>query len=1347
MSSVRNGGVMGYGTRPVRKGARAGTVRRAAGATVERLESRTLLAATVQTVTTMGFNMQRAYDHLAEMNSGVVFTEWFAGMMGITQGTPATTTWLHTFTSGLEPDELVSAGNRVFFRRQYVGPDNELWSTDGTVAGTTKITAAGLVSDIGAHFAWGNKLFFAGKNASGMIYPWISDGTSAGTFPLVDSPLSIAEWMVVTPTVMGGKLYFATDNGTELYESDGTRAGTHIVPTPSLFFPIDKMSNVGGKLLISDAFSLWTCTTSGVMENLGSYFDIKEMTPMDGVVYFNANLDSAGYQLHRTDGTAAGTYLVAAVSPGNYSFFLPRAAGNKLFFVGHTAAEGDEWWVTDGTLAGSHLITDLTPGTGNTDVVYPYGIAVCAGSIYFEHNDGVHGSELWTTDGTAAGTRLVQDLNPGSASASPQTITATANGVYFNSCNVGNGGLFKYDPMLPPVATIEGTPTASVGGGPMTIQIRWTDDEGVDTSTLGNNDISVTILGGTAVSATFISYTGTSKNLVATYQIPAPGWSGWDFTYSGTYQVQTTDGEVSDIGRRAVAADLIGSFDMTFAPPVVSNPLVINGTNGNDDIFVASGGGVLSVILNDVLTNYRLSDVIGIQLNGLDGYDVLSAHGLAMPITINGGLGNDWIYGGQGNDLLNGDTGQDTINGGPGNDTIDGGADADSLIGGGGVDVFVGTPTDVSLSANAVLEQRPVGTIVGTLSSTDPDVGETFTYALVSGTGATDNASFQIAGNVLKTTAPLNYETKSSYSIRVRTTDTDGLFTEKVFAINVTDVNEAPTSMQLSPTSVAENMPVGTTVGNLSVTDPDVGETYSYEILPGVDQGAFAIAGNQLTTAVRFDYEAKRDHAITVRVHDGAFTYDQSLTISVNNVNEAPTGITLSNTSVAENLAAGTTVGALAAIDPDTIGSYSYEILPGGDAGAFTLSGSQLKTAMSFNYESKASYSITVRVHDGVYTLDQPLTIDVIDVNEPPMNITLSSTSVPENQSIGTVVSILSTTDPDVGESYSYELLPAGDAASFAIVGNQLRTAGLFDYESKVNYAITVRVYDGMFTQDNSFTITVTNLVEFGMLQGKARPATIHDSDGDLVTFALKGGGTGTIQPGNRVTLDGTTAKSALSVKVKKIKGGSGDGLYHLTGITSDGLIKGVAGTAVMLSGDVFLNTLDRDPGKVALSMKVRQISDANICVQRLPVSSLAVTGDVSSSRIMTTGSIKKMSAATLLGSDILVGVATGFGGDCVETAGDFANSAATLGSLKIAGRKLPSSASHPAYVAGSHISAPTVGTLTLLNVPGASGPVVHVLNDVGTLKVSQSKLTSEEMFDGGTWNAAGARPAIWDVV
>ncbi|MBO1052823.1 MAG: hypothetical protein HEQ25_12725 [Dolichospermum sp. DET73] len=105
------------------------------------------------------------------------------------------------------------------------------------------------------------------------------------------------------------------------------------------------------------------------------------------------------------------------------------------------------------------------------------------------------------------------------------------------------------------------------------------------------------------------------------------------------------------------------------------------------------------------------------------------------------------------------------------------------------------TPTDLTLSSTTnqpitIAENQIIGTVVGNLSSTDPDQGNTFTYSLVTGTGATDNSVFTISNNQLKTNSVFDYETKNSYNIRVRTTDQDGLSYEKELTIGVNDLNE-----------------------------------------------------------------------------------------------------------------------------------------------------------------------------------------------------------------------------------------------------------------------------------------------------------------------------------------------------------------------------------------------------------------------------------------------------------------------------------------------------------------------------------------------------------------------------
>ncbi len=396
------------------------------------------------------------------------------------------------------------------------------------------------------------------------------------------------------------------------------------------------------------------------------------------------------------------------------------------------------------------------------------------------------------------------------------------------------------------------------------------------------------------------------------------------------------------------------------------------------------------------------------------------------------------------------------------------------------------SPTAIALDNNSVAENSPAGTAVGNFSATDPDSGDTFTYTLAAGSGDTGNGSFQIVGNQLQTAAALDFETQSSYSIRVRVTDAGGLTFETTFTINVTNVNDAPTAIALDNNSVAENSPPGTAVGNFSATDQDAGDTFTYSLVAGTgstDNASFQIVGSQLQTNAVFDYETKNSYSIRVRVTDaGGLTFETTFTINVTNVNEAPTALALDNNSVLEEQAAGAAVGNFSTTDPDNGDSFTYILTDTAnypDNSAFAIVGGQLQTNAVLDFETKPSYSIRVRSTDsGGLWIEQTFTITVTDGNDPPTDITLSNNTVDENQLAGTVVGVLGGTDPNVGDTLTFSLVPgAVDNSSFAINGTNLETNASFDYEVKNSYTVRVRVTDqGGLSYEEDFVITINDV-------------------------------------------------------------------------------------------------------------------------------------------------------------------------------------------------------------------------------------------------------------------------------
>ena len=215
--------------------------------------------------------------------------------------------------------------------------------------------------------------------------------------------------------------------------------------------------------------------------------------------------------------------------------------------------------------------------------------------------------------------------------------------------------------------------------------------------------------------------------------------------------------------------------------------------------------------------------------------------------------------------------------------------------------IFTITITDVNeagtvlaLSGNQIDENSPASTPIGTLSTVDPDAGDSYTYSLVAGTGDDDNASFRINGTSLESAAIFDHESQESLSIRVRSTDSQGNALEEVFSITVADVNEDPTAITLSGNRIPENSPGGALIGTLNVTDEDENEDYVFVLKAGVDDNLFfgINGGNQLVVAGELDFENQNSFAISIQAIDSeGRRFDEGYTIAIENVEEPGIGV------------------------------------------------------------------------------------------------------------------------------------------------------------------------------------------------------------------------------------------------------------------------------------------------------------------------------------------------------------------------------------------------------------------------------------------------------------------------
>ena len=208
-----------------------------------------------------------------------------------------------------------------------------------------------------------------------------------------------------------------------------------------------------------------------------------------------------------------------------------------------------------------------------------------------------------------------------------------------------------------------------------------------------------------------------------------------------------------------------------------------------------------------------------------------------------------------------------------------------------------------ALSVDPVKFNRtsPVGSVVGILSTDDQDAGDVHTYALVAGEGSDDNHRFSIdttsAGSNLVLATSLACETAVSYTVRIRSTDREGLFVDTVFTIHINKNNRQPENITLATQSIPENQTLGSEVGVLAADDPDCDAGLTYTLVSGdgsQDNDFFAVVGNRIQLVNALDYETQSDYAVRVRATDADGAYaEKPLHITVHDVNEAPTRIRL----------------------------------------------------------------------------------------------------------------------------------------------------------------------------------------------------------------------------------------------------------------------------------------------------------------------------------------------------------------------------------------------------------------------------------------------------------------------
>jgi len=378
------------------------------------------------------------------------YSVWFSN------GTASGTVALHNYYNGHLDGDFTPLGPIVLFQAMD-GNGCELWRSDGTPAGTQ------LVYDVPNQYGGypadltrlGNAVLFSLDHPAYGRELWRSDGTTAGTQLLADirpGPNGSMADFRNTPhprrmVSAGGYAWFFADDGTngnELWRTDGTTAGTHLVaqavPGPG-GLSLAAMVQVGNEVayLASDKlfFSGGTPTTTRQLQLAQDPNGPlpSALTTFATSVLFSARDVMHGFEPWRSDGTQAGTSILADLwvdgGAGNPVCLTPL--GEQLVFAANDGT-GRELWITDGTASGTRQVVDIAaaPLDGN-----PTDLVRLGPWVYFAANHPVNGRELWRTDGTAAGTTSL-DLNPGPTPSYPRYLVAHA-GLLFFSADLGTG--------------------------------------------------------------------------------------------------------------------------------------------------------------------------------------------------------------------------------------------------------------------------------------------------------------------------------------------------------------------------------------------------------------------------------------------------------------------------------------------------------------------------------------------------------------------------------------------------------------------------------------------------------------------------------------------------------------------------------------------------------------------------------------------------------------------------------------------------------------------------------------------------------------------------------------------
>ncbi|MDO8349016.1 MAG: hypothetical protein Q7T30_02180 [Planctomycetota bacterium] len=436
--------------------------------------------------------------------------------------------------------------------------------------------------------------------------PWVTDGSAAGTFRLRDLvPGSAGS----SPTMLGefqGELLFSAilpGSGYGLYRSDGTTAGTHSIGNLGVgqVTALVRLAN-GNALLLAGNSTYATDLTPAGTQLIPGMQQLVAGTALGSITIGTCQGANNLFDLWATDGTVAGSHLVqtgiSTQRPANFvvrngracfvevatganvwvdstdgitvtrhahcgSFFLAPMtgrvflSGNRLLFLLRAVVTPSQLFCSDLTAAGTGLVPTACQDLGE--------LAEYGGALYLHATTAANGYELWTTDGTTAGTTLVADLVPGTAGAHPEQLLATPHGLFFRSLDSQGGRVLRLLTSPTNIQNLGPIPTGAL----VSNVVPWQD--GLLFPAGDSAGVELWFGGATSAPARLVDIDATAPGITTAYQAPTAAARDRLFLFAddGTHGIEiwSSDGSAAGTTLLDLRPGTASSYISAYAPP------------------------------------------------------------------------------------------------------------------------------------------------------------------------------------------------------------------------------------------------------------------------------------------------------------------------------------------------------------------------------------------------------------------------------------------------------------------------------------------------------------------------------------------------------------------------------------------------------------------------------------------------------------------------------------------------------------------------------------------------------------------------------------------------------------